>query len=256
MNAKARSVSSGAVLAALATALLLAPSCEWDGHFTLLGYTTRPNFDTCYKTVKVNIFKNPTFWSVLPVPGMEMELTQALVREIEQRTPYKVVQDNADTEIIGNIKSFNKAILSYNQLFEVRECETTLVVEVLWRDLRTGKILTMPTRLPGAPLPTDTLPPPPGFTDAPGASQVLGPTPSTPTSPLNTGFVSPPTGSTQGVAALPATAPTSATAPLAYQLVRSVAHFRPELGESLATAQKKNFDRMAEQIVNMMETPW
>jgi hypothetical protein len=39
-------------------------------------------------------------------------------------------------------------------------------------------------------------------------------------------------------------------------LVRSVAHYRPEIGESLATAQQINCDRMAEQIVNMMETAW
>src|SRR5262249_36761887 len=140
----------------LAVALALS-GCQWDGNFTVLGYTTRPNYDTRYRTVKVNIFKDPTFWSVVPVPGLEMQLTQALVREIEQKTPYKVVQCNADTEIVGTIKSFNKAVLNYNQLFEQRETETTLLVEVLWRDLHTGQILTLPGRRPGSALPPEAL---------------------------------------------------------------------------------------------------
>jgi hypothetical protein len=35
-----------------------------------------------------------------------------------------------------------------------------------------------------------------------------------------------------------------------------VADFRPELGESLSTAQQMNYDRMAVQIVSMLEKPW
>jgi hypothetical protein len=38
--------------------------------------------------------------------------------------------------------------------------------------------------------------------------------------------------------------------------VQSLAGFIPELGESLATAEKKNVDRLAIQIVSMMEIPW
>lgn len=39
-------------------------------------------------------------------------------------------------------------------------------------------------------------------------------------------------------------------------LVRSIAHYRPEIGESIATAQWINCERMAEQICNMMEMAW
>jgi hypothetical protein len=39
-------------------------------------------------------------------------------------------------------------------------------------------------------------------------------------------------------------------------LIRSIAHYRPELGETLTTALWKNYDRMAVQIVSMMEKGW
>jgi hypothetical protein len=243
-------------LAALGAGIVALPSCEWDGHFTVLGYTTRPNYDTRYKTVQVKIFKDPTFWAVVPVPGLEMELTKAIVREIEAKTPYKVVQCNADTELVGSIKSFTKAILNQNQMFEQREVETTLLAEVLWRDLKTGKILTAPTRGTLSPLPADALAAPPPL--VPGAAAVA-PVISPPTSPLSmpsdAGPVAeaapPPTG--VPTAAVPAVLPYS---PFAYQLVRSVAYFRPELGESITSAQQRNVDRMAIQIISAMEKPW
>jgi hypothetical protein len=39
-------------------------------------------------------------------------------------------------------------------------------------------------------------------------------------------------------------------------LVQSIASFIPELGESITTAQQKNVNRLAIQIVSMMESPW
>jgi hypothetical protein len=39
-------------------------------------------------------------------------------------------------------------------------------------------------------------------------------------------------------------------------VVTSIANFIPELGESITTAQKRNVDRLAVQIVSMMEKPW
>src|SRR5215471_5504302 len=83
---------SGAVLATVA---LFFSSCGWDGQFSILGYTTRANYDTSIHTVRVPIFKNNTFYK-----GMEFDLTRAVVREIEAKTPFKVVSEgcSADTE--------------------------------------------------------------------------------------------------------------------------------------------------------------
>jgi hypothetical protein len=187
-------------------AALLLPSCAWDGNFTLLGYTTKPNYDTSIHTVRVPIFKNQTFYR-----GLEFELTRAVVREIEAKTPYKVVSAScdADTELTGNIVQFTKIILNRNQVNEVREAETIMGVEIVWRNLRTGEILSLPKKGPGAPPPVP--------------------------------------------ADLPPGVPPPKPPPV---LVQSVGHFIPEVGGSITTAQKENVDRLAVQVVSMMEVPW
>ena len=132
-----RIVWSGRVLlAALATAIL--PGCtSWDGHFSILGYTTRPMYDLGIRTVCVPIFKNQTFNR-----GMEFDLTEAVIREIESKTPYKVVQcrEAADTELLGNIVTVTKGVDNVNQLGENRATTMTLSVELVWRDLRPGAV--------------------------------------------------------------------------------------------------------------------
>lgn len=197
----------GACLAgALAALVLTLPSCQWDGHFTIpvVNYTTRPNYDCNIRTVRVPIFENLTVWR-----GLEFELTRAVVREIEQRTPYKVVsaEDAADTELSGRIINYQKLLVNRTQLNEIREAETLLSVELVWRDLRTGEVLSQPRRDPNLP----PLPPP-----EPGA-------PKPPVPPV---------------------------------LVQSIANFIPELGESITTARQRNVNRLAVQVVSMMEIPW
>jgi hypothetical protein len=193
-------------LALLAGLAFLLPSCESDGNFTILGYTTKPNYDLGIRTVRVPIFKNVTFRR-----EVEFQLTRAVIREIEAKTPYKVVSADcaADTELTGTIVSYNKNLINRNQLNEVREAETILAVEIVWRDLRTGEILSKPRKGPGAP------PPPP--------------------------------------ANLPPGVPPPPPPPV---LVTSIGDMIPELGQTIASAEKQNVDRLAIQIVSMMEKPW
>ena len=77
---RARTAAVG-LLVALAAVL---PSCEWDGHFTLLGYTTKPNYDERYRTVYVPIFETHAFQSG-PLRGLEYELTKEVQRQIIAR---------------------------------------------------------------------------------------------------------------------------------------------------------------------------
>lgn len=247
------------VLACAALALLV-PACYSDGQFNILGYTTKPNFDRRWKTVRVNIFKNKTFWQITPVAGMEMDLTQAIVQEIRDKTPYHVVGAGqpADTELSGTVIGFTKSILSYNQLYEVRESETTLVCNVVWRECATGKLLSQVGR------PTGDLTPP----DVPLGPQPLGASSQASGLAAQTPIVSTPgqpsTGPLYAVTPAPAgqgTPPPNPSAPglpdvLQGVQIRSIAHFRPELGESITTALQKNYSRMGVQIVNMMEVPW
>jgi hypothetical protein len=188
---------------ALAALCLLLPACEAGGHFNLLGYSTRPNYNPDIRTVRLPIFKNESYWKEL-----EFDLTEALIREIESKTPYKVVpaSQNADSELTGTIVSGNKSVVILNQLGEVRDAETTLTVQVVWRDLPLGCI----------------------------GDVLAGP----PVDPSQPGFVPPP----------PLDAPRV--------LVQSMASFRPELGESLASSKQRMVQRMARQIVFMMESPY
>ena len=39
-------------------------------------------------------------------------------------------------------------------------------------------------------------------------------------------------------------------------LITTTAHFVPELGQSLATAQQQNINKLAREIVQLMEKPW
>lgn len=186
---------------AMAMAAVL-PSCAGDGHFNILGYSTAPNYDASIVTVHVPIFQNLSFRR-----SLEFDLTRAVIREIEAKTPFKVVSspENADTELTGKIIGRNKALINYNQLGEVRDAETTISVEVVWRDLRKGRhgeILSQP-----APTQPGQMPPPPG----------------SPPPPV---------------------------------LVQTVASFIPELGGSLTTSEKQNIDRLAVQVVSMMEKAW
>jgi hypothetical protein len=134
---------------------LVLPSCAYDGHLAMFGYTTAPNYDCSVRTVYVPIFKNVTLRR-----NLEFDLTRAVIREIEAKTPYKVVSDctKADTELVGTIVSRAKNVINFNQQFQVREAETTLSVEIVWRDLRpghVGEILSRPQQV----LPTELLPP-------------------------------------------------------------------------------------------------
>jgi Lipopolysaccharide-assembly len=190
------------MLAIMAASVAL-PSCSSDGNFTLFGYTTRPNYDPCIRTVRVPIFKNETMRQ-----GLEFELTKAVVREIEAKTTFKVVSGpgHADTELSGTIQLMNKNVVLPTPLNEIRVGETVMVVALQWKDLRTGEYLTRPKAGPGS-LPPDALP----------GAQLLPPPP---------------------------------------VIVTSTADFAPELGESITTAQQKNINRLAIQIVSMMEKPW
>jgi hypothetical protein len=65
-------------------------------------------------------------------------LTEAVVKEIEQRTPYRVVgsPDLADSVLTGRIVRVQKRTLSENRFDDPRHLELDLIVEVTWLDRR------------------------------------------------------------------------------------------------------------------------
>jgi hypothetical protein len=223
---------------AVAAVVLALPACE-GGHFCLLGYSSKPNYNRDIHTIYVPIFKNRTFRR-----GLEFDLTRVVVREIEQKTPYKVVSDCncADTELIGTIISAQKTIVNLNPENEVRESEFTVGVEIIWRDRRTGEILSKPT------VPRDIT--------NPGSPPAVGPAITE-----NNGMVTPvplPTGVHPDVPPpyVPPDAPLSPNPAPTPVLVQGLGRYLPELGQSTATAMTGSVVRVATQIVQMMESPW
>ncbi|MEM9415778.1 MAG: LptE family protein [Planctomycetota bacterium] len=103
------------------------------------GYTARELYPTQYQTVAVPNFENRTFYQ-----GVEFELREAIIKEIEQRTPYKVVrtQGAADTVLEGVVVTIESDSVSRTDNGGVpQEIELTVTVDFAWRDLRTGQTL-------------------------------------------------------------------------------------------------------------------
>jgi hypothetical protein len=194
---------------------LAAFGCQSGGNFSILGYTTKPPFDAGIRTVHVPVFKNQVV-TTTPYRDMEVDLTSAVVKEINTRTPWRVSSDRdaADTELLGTIVRMDKNLVNRNPQNFAREIELTYTVNLVWKDLRTGKVLSNPKQNRPAEVvqPFDPSLPPP-VEEAPPEKAI----------PVQ---------------------------------VVGVGRIIPEVGESAATGQKLAFDKLARQIVNMMETPW
>lgn len=134
----------------------------------------------------------PVFESDVRRRGLEEQLTEAVQKQVQMRTPYRLTSEGeADTLLTGKIVSVRKNVLGENQYDDPRELQLSLAVDVTWRDLRTERVIAEQRYL----LPNDAA----NFT--------------------------------------------------------AQAEFAPEVGQSLATATSQAMDRMARDIVNMMETP-
>jgi hypothetical protein len=80
------------------------------------------------------------------------QLTEAIVKEIELRTPYKVVDaDAADSVLQVRLVSEGKRVLAENRFDEPRDIETDFFLQVTWIDRRGDLILT-PMGIPATPL--------------------------------------------------------------------------------------------------------
>ena len=102
------------------------------------GYSFASPFPQGITTIAVEVFENKTFDR-----GIEFELTDAVIKEIEARTPYKVTSESrADTILTGRIQRVERTQLSKSELTGLSEEVTVSVtIDLHWRDLRTGKPL-------------------------------------------------------------------------------------------------------------------
>jgi len=115
--------------------LLLAAVCVV---FAGCGYSHQNLFPDQYQTVHVPVFKNRTFYR-----NVEADLTEALIKEIEVRTPYKTVSGNgAQTVIEGEIRTISQNRLSRTPDGGLpQEMEVRMTVDITWKNASTGEII-------------------------------------------------------------------------------------------------------------------
>jgi hypothetical protein len=110
----------------------LAPGCSADPR---RGYSFTPTHDTSIDTVSVPMFRNNTF-----THGLEVHLTDAIVKELQRTTRWRVVgQGSAQAVLSGVITASELRPLSVQrQTGLTQELGVTLTVDFVLRDSRTG----------------------------------------------------------------------------------------------------------------------
>lgn len=110
------------------------------------GYTAEPLFPSDVHTVALDILANRTFYR-----GVEFDLSEALAKELELRTPYKIASHGAaDTLITGTISSVQQNVLSRTHVAGMpQEVQVTIAAGFEWKDQRSGKVLRKRARVVG-----------------------------------------------------------------------------------------------------------
>lgn len=102
------------------------------------GYSAHDVWSDDIATVNVPIFENETFDR-----NLEFELTDALIKEIESRTPFKVAPLNrADSRLTGRIVTVEREQMSRSRRTGLgEEAIVSVTLDFEWTDLRTGRTL-------------------------------------------------------------------------------------------------------------------
>ena len=103
------------------------------------GYSFDTSFDRRVRTVHV-----PTFTSDSFRPDFGERLTEAVHRQIQMRTPYRLVTAGqpADTRLVGHVSQVQKSVISETRYDDPRELQMLLAVTIRWEEVRTGRVLS------------------------------------------------------------------------------------------------------------------
>ena len=190
-----RSIRQGSLFAGCARSkngcqhfVLLALACVLTVAHAGCGYSLGSQNQPYIRSVHVPIFTSDSYRR-----GLEYQITEAVQREIKQRTPFRLTdRQRADTVLRGHIIELRKDVLGETRFDDPREVQLEFAVAVTWEDARTGNVI--------------------------GQQQVpVGPE---------------------------------------FRHLVSQASMAPEVGQSLASSTKTAVDRLAAQVVDMMELPW
>jgi len=101
-----------------------------------MGYSSSSLFATSqFRSITVPIFQNRTMHR-----DIEFMLTDAVIKEIQVRTPYRVVTEEfADTQLVGTITSVDLQTVSQSRLTGLSgEMLIKVVIDFEWLNLRSG----------------------------------------------------------------------------------------------------------------------
>ncbi len=89
------------------------------------------------RSVHVPVFTSESFRR-----NVEFQLTEAVHKQIQNRTPYRLVNGPlAESRLTGRILDIRKDVLGESAFDDPRELQLLLLVEVTWQDLRNGRVL-------------------------------------------------------------------------------------------------------------------
>ena len=119
----------------LSAAMPLLAACASD---PTQGYSFTRSHDSSVRTVAVPIFQNPTF-----ARGLEIELTDAIIKEVQSKTQWRVAPEGtANTTLSGTlINSQMRRLSTGNATGMSQELSVELTVDFDWKDTRSGKTL-------------------------------------------------------------------------------------------------------------------
>lgn len=128
-------MSRAAVIALVLVACAVAGACSSDPRS---GYAFATTHDPHVRTIAVPIFENRTFST-----GMEARLTEAVVKEIQRTTPWRIVRSGeAATTLRGAITGSDlESVTRQRATGLVQEQGVRITVEFEWIDNRTGQPL-------------------------------------------------------------------------------------------------------------------
>ena len=124
-----------ALIASIAMTVL-APGCASD---PTRGYSFASTYPQNIQTVHIPIFQNDTFSR-----GVEVELADAIAKEIGRSTPWRIVsEEGADAVLTGAITEARLRTLTTNRVTGLsQEVAVILTVDFDLRDARSGKSIT------------------------------------------------------------------------------------------------------------------
>ena len=104
--------------------------------FSGCGYSVRPPYSSTVRTVYVPVFRSVSFRR-----DVNFQLTEEVIKQIESRTPFKVVgkPEGADTTLEGVVNFADKNIILENPFNLPRQLTANMTAAVTWTDNRTQK---------------------------------------------------------------------------------------------------------------------